>query len=250
MIAVRRRGELHRTEGNDGAAPVSHQPRADDDKQTLANGAATEAGAARSATSTRAEITSLDVLENEDVLVLKLVHGIEVTRGSDVIERYEYGNVAKELLRHLAIRQSCIVDISAAISTIPELQAIGSRMMDRATERRGAIDEATKMARAVQPVALNEGQDFDGVFDPLLASLREEIDWELSTAIPAIRTALPDEEAKQRFRAARYVHRHAPTLLSTRGPRWYEHAPVVSRLLTIYEHLNDFPRAARDWRSS
>jgi hypothetical protein len=39
--------------------------------------------------------------------------------------------------------------------------------------------------------------------------------------------------------------RHAPTSLSPEGPRWYERAPVISRLLTIYDRLRDFPRASR-----
>jgi short-subunit dehydrogenase len=198
----------------------------------------------------KTETTSLDVLENEDLLLLGLIQGIAVTRGAAVEQRYEHGNVAKEILRHLAVRQSSLVSVGAVISSMPELRAIGSRMVSRATERRGAIDAATRLARAVQPVALNEGQDFDGVFDPLLDLERQEIEWELSHAIPAIRKAVPDEDAQKRFRSARYVHRHAPTFLSTRGPRWYEQAPVVSRLLTIYEHMNDFPRASKEWRSS
>jgi short-subunit dehydrogenase len=196
------------------------------------------------------ETTSLDVLENEDERLLGLIQGIAITRGSAVEERYEHGNLAKEILRHLAVRESSLVNVGAVISSVPELRTIGSRMASRAPERRGAIDEATRMARAVQPVALNEGQDFDGVFDPFLDAERQEIEWELSDAIPAMRKAIPEEDARKRFRSARYVRRHAPTFFSTRGPRWYEQAPVVSRLLTIYEHMNDFPRASKEWRSS
>jgi short-subunit dehydrogenase len=196
------------------------------------------------------ETTSLDVLENEDERLLGLIQGIAITRGSAVEERYEHGNLAKEILRHLAVRESSLVNVGTVISSDPELRTIGSRMESRATERRGAIDEATRMARAVQPVALNEGQDFDAVFDPLLDSEKQEIEWELSNAIPAIRNVISEDDARERFRSARYTRRHAPTFFSTRGPRWYEQAPVVSRLLTIYEHMNDFPRASRDWRSS
>lgn len=252
MIAVRRRGELRRAgdSSREHEGSASGERLASPDAEEIDASGSDMGGSSSGVPSPKAETTSLDVLENVDLLLLGLIHGIEVTRGSEVIERYEYGNLAKEVLRHLAIRQSCLADVSAAISSVPALHDIGVRMATRATERRVAIDEATKMARAVQPVALNEGQDFDGVFDPLLESLTSEIEWELSTAIPAIREAFSEDEAQGQFRAARYVHRHAPTFLSTRGPRWYEHAPVVSRLLTIYEHLNDFPRAAKDWRSS
>jgi hypothetical protein len=173
-----------------------------------------------------------------------------VSRGPAVEERCEYGNLAKEVLRHLAIRQSSLVNVGAVISSMTELQPISSRMLSRATERRLQIDEATKMARSVQPVALNEGQDFDEVFEELVAAVKAEIVWELSQVISTIRKSIPEGEAEARFRSARYVRRHAPTYLSAKGPRWYEHAPVVSRLLTFYEHLNDFPRASREWRSS
>jgi short-subunit dehydrogenase len=200
--------------------------------------------------SEKPERTSLDVLENEDTLLLQLFEGVALSRGSSVEERYSYGNLAKEIIRHLAIHQSSLVNVATAISSEPDLREIASRMVTRATERRSLIDEVTKMARAVQPVALHEGQDFDEVFERLIAAVRPEIAWELAEALPAIRASIPDHEADQRFRSANYVRRHAPTYLSTKGPRWYEQAPIVSRALTIYEHLNDFPRASREWRSS
>lgn len=168
-----------------------------------------------------------------------------VSRGPAVEERCEYGNLAKEVLRHLAIRQSSLVNVGAVISSMTELQPISSRMLSRATERRLQIDEATKMARSVQPVALNEGQDFDEVFEELVAAVKAEIEWELSQVISAIRKSIPEGEAEARFRSARYVRGHAPTYLSAKGPRWYEHAPVISRLLTFYEHLRFSTRLKR-----
>ncbi|HWD95563.1 MAG TPA: SDR family oxidoreductase [Acidimicrobiales bacterium] len=196
------------------------------------------------------EKNSLDVFEAENVRLLGLIEGIAVCRGSSVEERYEYGNLAKEILRHLAIRQSSLVDVSAVMSTLPNLAHLSSRIMERATELLLSIDEATKLAREVQPVALNVGQDFDGSFVPLIGAVKDEIVWELTSAIPAFREATSTEKLEGRLRTARYVRRHAPTYLNSKGPRWYEHAPVVSRLLTIYEHMNDYPRASREWRSS
>ncbi|MGB8197525.1 MAG: SDR family oxidoreductase [Acidimicrobiales bacterium] len=200
-------------------------------------------------TNAHPEENSLDVLEDEDLRLLDLFRGLAVSRGSSVEERYEYGNLAKEILRHLAIRQSSLVNVGMVISSVPELRPIASRMIDRATERRQAIVEANKMARAVQPVALNEGQDFDAVLETLISAVTTEIEWELASAISTIRSAIP-ERARRRLRSAHYVRHHAPAYLSDKGPRWVEHAPVVSRLLTMYGHMQDFPRASREWRSS
>ncbi|HEY5303296.1 MAG TPA: SDR family oxidoreductase [Acidimicrobiales bacterium] len=196
------------------------------------------------------EKSALDTLENEDRWLLQLFQGIALNRGTSVEERYAYGNLAKEILRHIAIRQASLVNVATVITSMPELHAIGSRMMDRATHRRVLIDASTQMARGIQPVSLSEGQDFGEAFDTLINATRSEIEWELSEAISLIRATMIANRTAQRLRSSRYVRRHAPTYLSTKGPRWYERAPVVSRIFTIYEHMNDFPRASREWRSS
>jgi hypothetical protein len=97
---------------------------------------------------------------------------------------------------------------------------------------------------------LNQGQDFDGPLTALIDAVGPEIEWELSDAIPLIRRSLSTNDAAKLFSSARYVERHAPTILNTSGPRWHEHAPVISRLVTIYDHLKDHPRAARNERIS
>jgi hypothetical protein len=47
------------------------------------------------------------------------------------------------------------------------------------------------------------------------------------------------------MKSAGHVRRHAPINLDPHGPRWWERAPVISRLMTVYDHLRDFPRSRR-----
>ncbi|MGB8196258.1 MAG: SDR family oxidoreductase [Acidimicrobiales bacterium] len=196
------------------------------------------------------ETDSLDVLTNEDHFLLKLFDGLALSRGSTVEERYAYGNLAKESLRHIAVRQACIVDVTRVLADIPEMSDIRDRMLRGATERRPLYDEIATMARGVQTVSLDVGQDFDGALSSLIDWVSSEIQWELSGTLASIRSALSRHHLSGKLRSARYVRRHAPTHLSTKGPRWYEQAPIVSSLVTMYGHLNDLPRASREWRSS
>ncbi len=196
------------------------------------------------------ERDSLDVLINEDHFLLTLFAGLALSRGSSVEDRYAYGNLAKECLRHIAIRQSSIVDVTRVLELVPELTEVGQRMLEGAIERRQLFDQAAMMARGLPPTSLNVGQDFDSVFEELTDAVKSDIEWELSGTLTNVRTILERQNARGRLRHSRYVRRHAPTYLSTKGPRWYEHAPVISSLVTMYDHLNDLPRASREWRSS
>lgn len=196
------------------------------------------------------EHDSLDVLSNEDHFLLKLFDGLALSRGSSVENRYAYGNLAKECLRHIAIRQSCIVDVTRVLRAAPDLSAVSKRMLSGAIARRQLFDQATMMARGVPPMALDEGQDFEGVFAALTDAVKSEIEWELSGALSTIRTTLQRLHAEGGLRSSRYVRRHSPTYLNTKGPRWYEHARGISSLVTMYDHLCDLPRASREWRST
>ena len=93
---------------------------------------------------------------------------------------------------------------------------------------------------------LNQGQDFDGPLVDLIDAVKPEMDWELAEAIPLIRRSLSEVDTANLFCSARFAKRHAPTRLSVKGPRWYERAPMISRLVTIYDHLKDFPASNHD----
>jgi hypothetical protein len=193
--------------------------------------------------------TSLDVLRREDRTLLDLFERIGQTRKSTVDTRYDYGNSAKEIIRHMAVRQSSLMDVALVSSDVPDLHTVGARMRDRGTAQRTLIDQVADMSRGIQGISLNQGQDFDGPLHRLIEEVSHEIEWELSEAIPLIERTLPTGDGIRHLKSARYVERHAPTKVNPSGPRWYENAPVVSRLLTVYSHLRNHPRAYGDDRA-
>jgi hypothetical protein len=190
---------------------------------------------------TNSKKSSLNLLEHENQLLLELFTTLRTNRGVSVQQRFTYGNASKQIIRHLAIRQACLVDIATRIASDENLATIGQRMIERATERREQFDAVGDMSRNVQGIYLNQGQNFDDEMQSLIGRVEAEIEWECREGLPAIREA--DRATPLGFRSARYVVHHAPTRLSTSGPRWFERAPVVSRLLTIFDHLRDHPRA-------
>ncbi|MGC2485756.1 MAG: hypothetical protein WA359_05905 [Acidimicrobiales bacterium] len=184
--------------------------------------------------------TSLDLLQSENLLLRDLFRQLDDHRGSSVGERYKYGNLAKQVIRHLAIRQSSLMNVADGVSVIPSLHSTADRMRDRGIDRRGAYDHVGDMARDVGVMSLNQGQDFDGPLTDLIDAATTEISWELTEAIPLIRQSVSAESATTLFSSAHYVQRHAPTKLHRGGPRWYEHMPVISRVVTVFGRLNNY----------
>jgi hypothetical protein len=194
--------------------------------------------------------TSLDVLQREDLSLQDLFEGMTRTSESTVDTRYDYGNSAKQIIRHVATRQASLMDVGTVTSRVPALQAIGSRMLEGGNACRGIFDQVGDMSRGIQGINLNQGQDFDGALTTLVEAVTLEIDWELSEAIPLIRRSLPQDDGVPRLKSARYVERHAPTKVHPSGPRWFEYSPLVSRIITVYDHLRDHPGPTREDRSA
>jgi hypothetical protein len=96
----------------------------------------------------------------------------------------------------------------------------------------------------VQGINLNTGQEFEPALRELIQVVGTEIEWDLGEAVPAVRGWLRHMESAD-LSSAEHVAKHAPTSLDPTGPRWYERAPMLSRLITVYDHLRDFPRAVR-----
>jgi hypothetical protein len=199
-------------------------------------------------TSTKGVSTAFDVLVHEDCALKDLFAQIERNRGGSVEQHYQYGNLAKQLLRRLATRESSLVDVVAGISNVPALHQLAIRMTAQDSERRELFDQLENMSHGIQGIWLNTGQDFDKPLCELMDLLSPEIEWELSEALPFIRRSMTVGDTARLFGDANYVRHHAPLRLDPSGPRWYEHAPVVSRILTLIEHLRDAPRAARGHR--
>jgi hypothetical protein len=139
-----------------------------------------------------------------------------------------------------------LMNVASAISPILSLRSTGARMLRGGTERRRAYDDVGDLARVVPVMSLNQGQDFDGPLKSLIDAIAPELDWELAEAIPLIRGSLSSEDAATLFCSARYAKRHAPTKLRVKGPWWYERTPIISRLVTVYDHLKDFPASNHD----
>jgi len=176
----------------------------------------------------------------EELFLRDLFGQLDKGRSSSVGDRYKYGNLAKQTFRHLAIRQSSLTKVAVAITSILALRATGERMKERGTDRRRIYDDLGDMARNVPVMNLNQGQDFDGPLIALVNAATIEMDWELAKAVPLIRQLITREEAATRFSSARYFQRHAPTKLHRSGPRWYEHVPVISRVVTVWGHLDAY----------
>jgi hypothetical protein len=187
--------------------------------------------------------TALDQLKFEDTELRRIFDELDTHRKASVQDRADYGILVKQLIRHLAIREAALVDLLRAIESAPSLQWLAERMKQRTKERRTLIDRIEHMSRGVQGINLNTGQDLDAVLLSLEALLESEMQWELAQALPVVGAAMRSGNLGH-LHSARHVIRHAPTNLDPGGPRWHERAPVVSRVLTIYDHLRDFPRAS------
>jgi hypothetical protein len=193
---------------------------------------------------------ALDLLEREDLELRRLFSLVRQHRGTSVEDRADYGQAAKDVIRHIATREAALVEVAASLADHPGLERVSGLMQDSFATRRHQIDRVEKMSRGVQGINLNVGQDFDNEMQELERIVGTEIEWELGEAIPQIQHAMGDEPgADDQMKSAHYLQKHAPTNLEPSGPRWIERAPVISRLLTVYDHLRDFPLGRARTRS-
>jgi hypothetical protein len=187
--------------------------------------------------------SALDLLEHEDLELRRLFSLLRQHWGTSVEDRVDYGRVAKDVVRHIATREAALVEVAAFLTDHPGLERVSAQMQDSFATRRHHIDRVEKMSRGVQGINLNVGQEFDNEMQELERIVGTEIEWELGEAIPQIQHAMGDEPgADDQMKSAHYLQKHAPTNLEPSGPRWIERAPVISRLLTVHDHLRDFPR--------
>jgi hypothetical protein len=161
----------------------------------------------------------LDVLEFEDTEPRSLLFRLGGSSDYSVMERYEYGSLDKELIRKMAIREADRDSVALVIGDCATLAEIATRLDSDTQQCREAMDKVEMMARGIQGIALNEGQDFDDAVRGLRSIIGPEIDWELDEGIPAITQALSGEDRVEMFNSARYLEHHAPTHLSSKGRR-------------------------------
>jgi hypothetical protein len=194
----------------------------------------------------RDDADALELLESEDLELRELFTELLQRRGSSVTDRSAYGDIAKEIVRHAALREVALIDVAQVASPDPRLRQIASRIEQGRKESRSHIHRVEKMSRGVQGMNLRIGQAFDEEMEELVQVVGTEIEWDLEEAIPELRASLTRTHREDDLKDARHLRRHAPTDLDPRGPRWRERAPVISRLLTVYDRLRDFPSASRN----
>jgi hypothetical protein len=187
--------------------------------------------------------SALDLLEHEDRALRQIFAELRASKGDSVEARAEYGDLAKSLIRRVSAREAALVDLEKVATDVPELSAITRRLEQQRVPRRDALDRVEKMSRGVQGMNLNTGQDFDGELSQLTQIVGSEIEWDLEEVVPAVRHALEKQDRLADLHSASEVSKRAPTNLSPDGPRWYETAPVISRIVATYDRLRDFPRA-------
>ena len=188
---------------------------------------------------------ALDLLEREDVALRRLFSQVEEARSDTVLGRAAYGDAAKEIVQHLATREAALVEVSRKIADVSELGSVVDSLDADSSTRRQLLDRLEKMSRGVQGINLNTGQDFDGVLQQVMETVGADIDRDLTESVPHVRSWLKKSGDQDPLKSADHVVRHAPTSLSPEGPRWYERAPVISRVLTIYDRLRDYPAASK-----
>jgi hypothetical protein len=193
----------------------------------------------------RDDANALELLEAEDLELRELFTELRQRRGSSVEDRAEYGDIAKEIVRHVAIREAALIDVAEVASDDPRLSEVASRIERGRSSSRPHIDRVEKMSRGVQGMNLRTGQDFDTEMEELIQVVGTEIEWDLGDAIPELRASFEHTHRDDELKSARHLRKHAPTNLDPNGPRWRERAPVISRLITVYDHLRDFPRSSR-----
>jgi hypothetical protein len=194
------------------------------------------------------ERNALDLLEDEDLELLEIFYLLEENRGGTVEQRANYGDLAKEAVKHTAIREAALVEVAEVAGEIVELQGVAERLEKGAVVRRSQFDNVEKMSRGVPGINLNMGQDFDSELVSLSSILEPEVTWDLKEAIPKMREAVAHHDCAGDLKSARYVQHHAPTNLRPQHARRVERAPVISRIITIYDRLRDFPKHSRPRR--
>ncbi len=132
--------------------------------------------------------------------------------------------------------------------TDPALRDISEQLEASMHERRPYIDRVEKMSRGVQGINLRTGQEFDADMLELMQIVGTEIEWELGRALPEIKGALQGTEREDEFKSAKHLRSHAPTNLHPDGPHWWEGAPVISWVITVYDRHRDFPQANKSSR--
>jgi hypothetical protein len=161
---------------------------------------------------------SLNLLEREDVEIRDLFDQLAQTPGRTVQERVDQGQLAKQLVRHVTTRETALMDVVDAFGDRHGLTDVVDRMDYLTEDRRIVTNRLEQMSDPVPGDALSTGQHFEAVLAELVRLMSSEIEWELASAIPTIRTMTGDEIPHPAAQTAgpAPAHRRSPTPLLTR----------------------------------
>ena len=71
---------------------------------------------------------AVDLLEEEDRQLRQLFTQLRGARGGSVDERADYGDLAKEAIRHMATREAAVVEVTRVVSHEPDLERVTARL--------------------------------------------------------------------------------------------------------------------------
>jgi hypothetical protein len=188
------------------------------------------------------EETALQLLGREDEIIRDLFSRLS---NPGPPTNPEYGDLSKALIRHVAVREAALVDICATLDHAGVLPELTERMHQEMEGRRTAMDRVYRMSEGVPRLNLNQGQDFDGALTILRNIVDPEIERDLRDVIPRIEQTLSSNDHREQFHSSDYLLRHAPTHVTPSGPRWYERAPITSRIVALFVNLRDYPTVLR-----
>ena len=179
---------------------------------------------------------ALDQLEYEDNALRELL----AVMADPSLDRMQHGMAGKLFVEHLAVRESAREAVADGLEKVPALAPLAGEIRSSTTRRREELRHLDEMARGVQPVNLNQSQDFDAAVERVREPLLEEITAELDHVVPAVQR-LPAHRRRRVMRSARYIRRHSPTHPGAHGRRWYDRVGPLARLHALYDALRGFP---------
>jgi hypothetical protein len=136
---------------------------------------------------------ALDLLESEDLQLRTLFTRLQLSQGESAAQRATYGDLAKEIVRHVAIRESAVADVVRSVGNEPQLESMSQSLERRMSIRRPVISEVERKSRGVEGAGPDAGHDLHRPLMDLVQQVGPEIEWELDEVVPAIRGSLGDD---------------------------------------------------------
>src|SRR6516164_4101984 len=82
---------------------------------------------------------ALDLLESEDLQLRTLFTRLQQSQGESVEERATYGDLAEEIIRHVAIRESAVADVVRTVGSEPQLESMSASLQRCMSIRRPVV---------------------------------------------------------------------------------------------------------------